>query len=147
MTEATFQYTTSQDVDCSFCLPADIILCVTDGLLLFGNTLEAQITTKTKGATSCSGIEYSYTISYDSDLLADPDIVLNGCHVAGLICKNCFTTYIENKISYVQGYVPVSDGTPVTAPTAQTGFAPLVVDTTNNKLYFYSNGAWRDAGP
>lgn len=98
MTEATFQYNTVQDVDCSFCLPADIILCVADGLLLFGSTLEAQITTKTKGATSCQGVEYSYTISYDSDLLADPEIVLNGCHVAGIICKNCFTTYIEDKV-------------------------------------------------
>jgi hypothetical protein len=25
--------------------------------------------------------------------------------------------------------------------------APIVVNTTNNKLYFYSGGAWRDAGP
>lgn len=44
-------------------------------------------------------------------------------------------------------YIPTCSGTPTGAPTAVTGLAPLVVDTTNNKLYFYSGGAWRDAGP
>ncbi len=44
-------------------------------------------------------------------------------------------------------YVPTCAGTPTGAPTAQTGLVPIVVDTTNNKLYFYSGGAWRDAGP
>jgi len=44
-------------------------------------------------------------------------------------------------------YVPTCAGTPTGVPTAQTGTAPLIVNTTNNKLYFYSGGAWRDAGP
>jgi hypothetical protein len=44
-------------------------------------------------------------------------------------------------------YVPTCAGTPTGVPTAITGMAPIVVDTTNNKLYFYSNAAWRDAGP
>jgi hypothetical protein len=44
-------------------------------------------------------------------------------------------------------YVPTCAGTPTGAPTTITGMAPIVVDTTNNKLYFYSNNAWRDAGP
>lgn len=44
-------------------------------------------------------------------------------------------------------YVPTCAGTPTGTPTTQTGTAPIVVDTTNNKLYFYSGGAWRDAGP
>jgi hypothetical protein len=44
-------------------------------------------------------------------------------------------------------YVPTCAGTPTGAPTAITGMAPIVVNTTNNKLYFYSGGAWRDAGP
>lgn len=38
-------------------------------------------------------------------------------------------------------------GTPTGVPTAISGYAPLYVDTTNSKLYFYSTGAWRDAGP
>jgi hypothetical protein len=44
-------------------------------------------------------------------------------------------------------YVPTCAGTPTGTPTAFTGRAPIVVNTTNNKLYFYSSGAWRDAGP
>lgn len=44
-------------------------------------------------------------------------------------------------------YVPTCAGTPTGVPTAITGMAPIVVNTTNNKLYFYSSGAWRDAGP
>ena len=44
-------------------------------------------------------------------------------------------------------YVPTCAGTPTGTPTTYTGRAPIVVDTTNNKLYFYSTGVWRDAGP
>ena len=44
-------------------------------------------------------------------------------------------------------YVPTCAGAPTGVPTTQTGRIPLVVDSTNNKLYFYSGGAWRDAGP
>jgi hypothetical protein len=44
-------------------------------------------------------------------------------------------------------YVPTCAGTPTGTPTAKSGYAPIVVNTTNNKLYFYSGGSWRDAGP
>ena len=44
-------------------------------------------------------------------------------------------------------YVPGCAGLPTGTPSAWTGRVPIVVDTTNNKLYFYSGGAWRDAGP
>ena len=43
-------------------------------------------------------------------------------------------------------YVPTCAGTPTGTPTTYTGRAPIVVDTTNHKLYFY-DGSWRDAGP
>lgn len=44
-------------------------------------------------------------------------------------------------------YVPAAAGTPTGTPVAVSGCAPLYVDTTANKLYFYSGGQWRDAGP
>jgi hypothetical protein len=44
-------------------------------------------------------------------------------------------------------YIPTCAGAPTGVPTAITGLAPMVIDSTNNKLYFYSGGAWRDAGP
>jgi hypothetical protein len=44
-------------------------------------------------------------------------------------------------------YAPTCAGTPTGTPTTLTGTAPIVIDTTNHKLFFYSGGAWRDAGP
>lgn len=44
-------------------------------------------------------------------------------------------------------YVPTCAGPPTGTPTTITGLAPIVIDGTNNKLYFYSGGSWRDAGP
>lgn len=40
-------------------------------------------------------------------------------------------------------YIPTCAGTPTGTPSAQTGFAPMVVDSTNNKLYVYVGGAWQ----
>ena len=39
-------------------------------------------------------------------------------------------------------YVTGCAGTPTGTPTAKTGRVPIVVDTTNSKLYFYSGGSW-----
>lgn len=44
-------------------------------------------------------------------------------------------------------YVPTCAGVPSGTPTVFTGTAALIVDTTDNRLYFYSSGAWRNAGP
>lgn len=44
-------------------------------------------------------------------------------------------------------YVPTCAGAPTGTPTTRSSTAPIVVDTTNHKLYFYSGGTWRDAGP
>lgn len=40
-------------------------------------------------------------------------------------------------------YIPTCAGTPTGTPTAISGFAPMVVDSTNNKLYVYIGGAWK----
>ncbi|MCA1615057.1 MAG: hypothetical protein LC795_15675 [Acidobacteria bacterium] len=42
-------------------------------------------------------------------------------------------------------YIPTSAGTPTGTPTSYAGRAPLVYDTTNNKLCVYAGGAWRCA--
>jgi len=44
-------------------------------------------------------------------------------------------------------YVPSCAGTPTGTPRTYTDAVPIIVDRTNNKLYFYTNGSWRDAGP
>lgn len=43
-------------------------------------------------------------------------------------------------------YVPSCAGTPTGTPVAVIGRSPVVVDSASNKLYFYSGGAWREAG-
>lgn len=40
-------------------------------------------------------------------------------------------------------YIPTCAGVPTGTPTAITGYAPMVVDSTNNKLYVYVGGAWQ----
>ena len=40
-------------------------------------------------------------------------------------------------------YLPTCAGTPTGTPTAKTGYAPMVIDSTNNKAYAYIGGAWR----
>ena len=43
-------------------------------------------------------------------------------------------------------YIPIMSGVPTGVPTTVGSSAPLVVDTTNNQLRFYSSGAWRTPG-
>ncbi len=57
---------------------------------------------------------------------------------AGAVAANATSGFV---------YVPTCAGLPTGTPETYTGRVPIVVDTTNNKLYFYSGGAWRDAGP
>jgi hypothetical protein len=59
----------------------------------------------------------------------------------------CNTAAIATNATNGFLYVPSCAGTPTGTPTTYTGRVPIVVDTTNHKLYFYSGGVWRDAGP
>ena len=83
----------------------------------------------------------------NSDLLfGTNDITRASITAAGNFCagaQSALATTATNGFLYV----PTCAGTPTGTPTAITGMAPIVVNTTNNKLYFYSGGAWRDAGP
>jgi hypothetical protein len=92
--------------------------------------------------------EATFTVRFDSDgpieLAANNavgltiSVALNVSAGAGSLATTATDGFL---------YVPTCAGTPTGTPTAITGFAPLVVNTTNNKLYFYSSGVWRDAGP
>jgi hypothetical protein len=42
-------------------------------------------------------------------------------------------------------YLPTCAGVPTGVPTAQTGTVPMVVDTTDGKLYVYTGGSWKSA--
>lgn len=43
-------------------------------------------------------------------------------------------------------YIPTVSATPVGVPTTYIGKSPIQVDTANDELTFYSNGAWHTAG-
>lgn len=42
-------------------------------------------------------------------------------------------------------YIPVMSGTPTGVPTAETGYAPIVLDSTGLRLWVYIGGAWKSA--
>ena len=79
-----------------------------------------------------------------------------GCYVAGAIKtplivegSNCLAGLPSLATTATEGflYVPTCAGVPTGVPVTVTGRAPIVVNSTNNQLYFYSGGAWRNAGP
>lgn len=43
-------------------------------------------------------------------------------------------------------YIPSMPGTPTGTPVTKDGLLPIVIDSLNNRLLFYSNGAWRAVG-
>jgi hypothetical protein len=43
-------------------------------------------------------------------------------------------------------YIPSMPGSPTGTPVTKDGLLPLVIDSTNNRLLFYSSGAWRAVG-
>jgi len=43
-------------------------------------------------------------------------------------------------------YVPSMAGSPTGVPVTKDGLLPIVIDSTNNRLLFYSSGAWRAVG-
>jgi hypothetical protein len=101
-------------------------------------------------AAQQTGVSNGYTITSDGTNLTHSwhtagsitaQITANGSFAAG--AQGALATNATNGFLYV----PTCAGTPTGTPTAITGLAPIVVNTTNNKLYFYSGGAWRDAGP
>lgn len=62
-------------------------------------------------------------------------------------CNNNFDELYESVEANGYLYVPAISGAPTTPPVTVTGKLPIVIDSSNNKLYFYSSGSWRDAGP
>lgn len=87
-----------------------------------------------------------------SDRFAFSNVALGSSDVmalttSGSVILNASGSALSTSATNGFTYVPSCAGTPTGAPTAVTGAIPIVVDSTNNKLYFYSGGAWRDAGP
>jgi hypothetical protein len=98
-------------------------------------TKASQITFNTARADGIAigvfnGLAWSYGFSMDANANA-------------LVGDSTLTTTSTKGFAYVA----TCSGTPTGTPDGILGFAPIVIDTTNHKLYFYSGGQWRDAGP
>ena len=120
-----------------------------DGAAYFGDdsnnafvvdSTSSLVTIGAAGRTSFSTSALRFLTSDGSAALERARITSGGNFVVGTAALA--TTATDGFL-----YVPTCAGTPTGTPTTQTGTAPIVVDTTNNKLYFYSGGQWRDAGP
>jgi hypothetical protein len=101
-------------------------------------------------AAQQTGVSNGYTITSDGTNLTHSwhtagsvtaQITANGSFAAG--AQGALATTATNGFLYV----PTCAGVPTGTPTVITGLVPIVVDTTNNRWYFYSGGAWRNAGP
>jgi hypothetical protein len=44
-------------------------------------------------------------------------------------------------------YIPTCAGVPTGVPTTISGFAPMVIDSTDNSMYIYVGGSWRQVFP
>jgi hypothetical protein len=109
-------------------------------LFQFQSTTRAQITaTRTSGSATETKLSFRTTPSVGS-LTENLSIESTGSVVVG---DGAVATDASDGFLYIPG----GAGPPTGTPTAFSGRVPLYVDTTNNKLYFYSSGAWRDAGP
>ena len=101
-------------------------------------------------AAQQTGVSNGYTITSNGTNLTHSwhtagsitaQITANGSFAAG--AQGALATTATNGFLYV----PTCAGVPTGTPTVITGLVPIVVDTTNNRWYFYSGGAWRNAGP
>ena len=105
--------------------------------LYIQNALEGKLYFSKSGANT-----YSFQLNnnrlyiYNSSNSNSPLLIQNtGSVLTGL---NSLSTTATDGFHYI----PTCAGTPTGTPTAYTGYAPLIIDSTNNKLYFYSGGAW-----
>ena len=81
------------------------------------------------------------TGSVPNNNLADP------IRIAFTKCNDNFSDLFESVEENGYLYVPAIDGVPSGPPITVTGKLPLVIDSLNNRLYFYSGGSWRNVGP
>jgi hypothetical protein len=51
----------------------------------------------------------------------------------------------DSVTSAAPGYIPVSEGAPAGVPSPISGYAPMVADSSGNKIWVYINGAWKYA--
>jgi lysophospholipase L1-like esterase len=103
------------------------------GQLLTSTTAKGKLTWDTNKAIVSSMQKLSFQVNNNIESLLIDELynqVLGRQVVLSTAATNGFT------------YIPTCAGTPTGTPTTFTGKAAMVMDTTNNRLYIYSGGAW-----
>lgn len=101
-----------------------VIICLTDPFLTapYGcpdseqvspfafHTIDGTLTKVIREQDGCN-ICYKYVISYDEAQLNDPDTALLSSQISGVICRDCLTTWVEDKVGDQSTLIDNGDGT------------------------------------
>lgn len=98
MSTQAVAYCTSKKLNC--CPPAQVILCVPSSLTVSGKaSIEATLSYAFPTTSSCFGCSYQYTFEYDDSQLIDQSVPLTTASISGVICRDCFTIWVEQSLS------------------------------------------------
>lgn len=115
MTVRTLTYNSAENICGNTDFPRDVVLCLPLGYALDGSHhIQAQVTASSR--MSCCGTSWALTISYDDTLLV-ADTVLTSALISGIICKDCYTTWVEDLVEIYSSYIPVQLGDTASRPT------------------------------
>jgi len=122
----------------------------TNAALFDTDDLNVQITSTNGTVNQASGYAIG-GFAYNGTLNNNPwGVVTNNTPRMQVdVFNNIIVTNASRATNATDGflYLPSCAGTPTGTPRTYTDAVPVIVDRTNNKLYFYTNGSWRDAGP
>jgi len=93
------------------------------------------------GGVYVSGTLVLADLGYFSGLVSAGSLRVNGAAVLNATGAALTTTATSGFT-----YIPTCAGAPTGVPTLHTGTVPLVLDTTNFRLYYYRAGAWHYIG-
>lgn len=128
-------YTSCTQLPCIATSRAPIIICVKDTIELVsgGHTLPALLITSTNDDCSCPS-SWSYTVSYDEELLSNPELLLVASDITEIFCETCFTDWVQELTgnTNVNGFIfgDGSDGDvtwPQATPTQDKNYNNLTI--------------------
>lgn len=116
----------------------DFTINASNGLVIANNSNDGKISmTRASGNTHSLQLSTTGYFMYNNTVGAVRYGVTNAGNFYVGNTSSLATTATDGFL-----YLPSCAGVPTGVPTAITGKVPIVVDSTNNKAYIYSGGAW-----
>jgi hypothetical protein len=143
-------------------LPAVSSLTGTESIPLMQNGITAQVTPNQilnafapsflpiNGGTLSGGLTVNaggVQVNGDSAIAGTVSLVGNTTVTGTLKASGNISGSVPPSTTMTSGFVhiPKAAGIPTGVPTAITGYAPMYLDTANNRLYVYNGSAWKYA--